>query len=314
MNESNCILFCISQDTMAFSFVIILIFSVLGLVFDQPFASIKSQIPLLLSTIMFFMGITLSPQDFKRVLEKWKLILVGSGLQFFIMPLLAIGISYLLQLPLPITIGMALVGACPGGTASNVIVFLGKGNVALSISLTLFSTLLSPLLTPLILKITLGQNIDLKAFQMFLAIGKIVLIPIFTGLIINTYLPEITKHLSKVSSLISSIGIALIIGCVLALNKSNLLEYPIITFTAVILHNISGFILGYWGAKIFTKSEADIKTISIEVSMQNSGLAVSLAQQFFATYPSASLPGAIFSFWHNLSGISLAALFKQKKR
>lgn len=299
---------------MAFTLFTIIILSTLGLIFDQYFILIKPYIPFLLSLIMFFMGITLTPSDFKRVIQKWKLILVGSGLQFLIMPFLAILISKLLQLPLPLTIGMTLVGSCPGGTASNVIVFLGKGNVALSISLTLFTTLLAPFFTPLLLEITLGQTIDINAFQMFLAIGKIVVLPLCLGIVLNTFFKGLSTSLSKISSQTSSIGIALIISCVLALNKSTLLNFPFLIFVAVVLHNSLGFMLGYFGAKLFTTSEIDARTISVEVGMQNSGLAVSLAQQFFTTYQGVSLPGAIFSFWHNISGISLASVFSQKKR
>ena len=260
------------------------------------------------------MGVTLTLTDFQRVIQKWKLILLGSGLQFLIMPLLAILISNLLQLPLPLTIGMTLVGACPGGTASNVIVFLGKGNVALSISLTLFTTLLAPFFTPLILELTLGQTIEIKTFQMFISIGKIVVFPLCLGIILNTFFKGLSVSLTKISSQTSSIGIALIISCVLALNKTTILNFPLLIFIGVVFHNSLGFILGYFGSKLFTTSEIDARTISIEVGMQNSGLAVSLAQQFFTTYQGVSLPGAIFSFWHNISGISLASFFSQKKQ
>ena len=260
------------------------------------------------------MGITLTIADFKRVATQWKLVLLGTGLQFLIMPTLAILISQLLGLPTALTIGMVLVGACPGGTASNVIVFLGKGNVPLSITLTLFSTLLAPFLTPFILKTLLNQSIEIDVISMFLSIAQIVLLPIALGIALQHFLKKLTATLIPYASPISSIGIALIIACVLALNKANLVEFPLLVVFGVVLHNGLGFTLGYWGARLFTSSTTDAKTISIEVGMQNSGLAISLAQQFFSSYALATLPGAIFSLWHNLSGILLSYFYRQKKR
>lgn len=288
---------------MRFTIFIIILFSVLGLLFDSTFVEIKTTIPYLLSAIMFFMGITLTVTDFKRVVQKWRLILLGTSLQFLVMPVLALLISSVFGLSPALTVGMVLVGSCPGGTASNVIVFLGKGNVPLSISLTLVSTLISPILTPLFLNLLIGENVQFDALKVMVSIAQIVILPLVLGLLLNQFASKIAQTMARFSSPISSIGIALIIGCVLALNKKTLADFPLVVFVAIVLHNAFGFVGGYFGAKLFQSEENDAQTIAIEVGMQNSGLAVSLAQQFFSGLPLATLPGAIFSFWHNVAGV-----------
>lgn len=299
---------------MAISLLIILFFSVAGYFFPTEFSLLKPHINSLLSIILFMMGITLTIADFKRVASQWKLVLLGTGLQFITMPILAIAISSILGLPTALTVGMVLVGVCPGGTASNVMVFLGKGNVPLSITLTLFSTIISPFATPFLLQILLNHEVEVDLFSMFFSILQIVILPIGLGITLHYFFEKLTTKLMAYASNVSSIGIALIIACVIALNRPNLEAFPLVVFLGVALHNGLGFTLGYWGARLFTTSTTDAKTISIEVGMQNSGLAISLAQQFFSNYALATLPGAIFSLWHNLSGILLSYLYRQKKR
>ncbi len=301
---------------MRFTIIAIILFSTLGLLFDTFFIEIKTSISYLLMAIMFFMGITLTLTDFKRVAHQWRLIALGSSLQFLVMPLLALVISKLFMLSPALTIGMVLVGVCPGGTASNVIVFLGKGNVPLSISLTLVSTLVSPMLTPLFLQLLLGATVQFDFLSVMVSIGQIVILPLALGLLLNQFIPVMANSLARFSTYFSSVGIALIIACVLALNKSILLDFPLLVFSAIILHNGLGLLLGYLGARLFKAEEKDAQTIAIEVGMQNSGLAVTLAHQFFSTLPLATLPGAIFSFWHNVAGVGFVFLkkkFRDKK-
>lgn len=299
---------------MRFTILIILLFSVLGLLFDSIFVEVKTIIPYLLMAIMFFMGITLTMADFKRVAQQWHLVALGSSLQFLVMPVLALILAKVFLLSPALTIGMVLVGVCPGGTASNVIVFLGKGNVPLSISLTLVSTLLSPLLTPLFLHVLIGETIQFNFLSVMLSIAQLVILPLTLGLVLNQFFSKAAQFLSRFSTYFSSIGIALIIACVLALNKKTLLDFPILVVSAVVLHNAFGFIVGYWGARLFRSEEKDAQTIAIEVGMQNSGLAVTLAQQFFLSLPLATLPGAIFSFWHNVAGVGFVFLKKTPKQ
>ncbi len=199
---------------------------------------------------MFFMGITLTLTDFKRVAHQWRLIVLGSSLQFLVMPVLALIISDVGMFSPALTIGMVLVGVCPGGTASNVIVFLGKGNVPLSISLTLVSTIMSPLLAPLFLQFLIGETVQFDFLSMMVSIGQIVILPLALGLTLNQFIPTVANSLVRFSPYFSSVGIALIIACVLALNKSTLLDFPFLVFTAIILHNGLGFLIGYWGARI----------------------------------------------------------------
>lgn len=299
---------------MVYNLIIITICALLGWVCTATMVEVKSYIPLLLGLIMFSMGVTLELTDFRRVLKKWKLLLLGSGLQFLIMPFLAWLISWSFQLSPSLTVGMVLVGSVPGGTASNVIVFLGKGNLPLSISLTFLSTLLSPLFTPLLINVYVGKLISFDILSMIVAMIKIVLAPLVVGMFFKKYGNAFVGYYSKASSLISAVSIGLIIACVIGLNKASLQDtLPIILCFAIILHNISGYILGYLAAKWMISNEKDARTIAIEVGMQNSGLAVALAQQFFSNFLTASLPGALFSLWHNLSGLSIMAVLNRKK-
>ncbi len=293
---------------------IIIILSSFGMMMPGFFSQKAPYIPILLGLVMFSMGMTLVPQDFLRVTRKWKLVLLGTILQFTLMPLIAWGLSKVFALPLSLTIGMVLVGCSPGGTASNVMVFLGKGNVPLSISLTLVSTLLSPVVTPGLIQFWLGETVSFNAYLVFVSIAKIVVAPILLGMTVNRFLKELAALYVRYASIISAAAIGLIIAIVLAINREMLVSsFPILIFVAVILHNGLGYLFGYGSAILLSKNEQDARTIAIEVGMQNSGLAVTLAQQFFSQYALSSLPGAIFSFWHNLSGLGLAFLFNKKR-
>ena len=296
------------------SLAIILVLAVLGLLIPDVFIPIGPSIGLLLGLIMFTMGITLDLDDFRKVATNWKLVALGSGLQFMVMPLMALGVSTVLGLSTAATVGMVLVGCAPGGTASNVIVFIGKGNVPLSISLTLVSTILSPFLTPLLIKWSVGESVQFDLLQVVQSIAQMVLIPIALGMALKRFASKFTAKLIPFTSLVATITIGVIIAFVMAINKDRLLnDFPALIFLGVILHNLSGFALGFFGARLFGADYRNAKTIAIEVGMQNSGLAVTLAQKFFASLSGAGLPGAMFSLWHNVAGLTFVSLFRKEK-
>lgn len=282
-----------------------------GYLSPSVFTPLAPDITWMLAMVMFAMGLTLSANDFKRVLREPKAIGVGLILQFTVMPLAALLVARTLGLDQALTTGMVLVGATAGGTASNVICWLAGGRVALSVSMTLASTLLSVLLTPLLTWLLLKSTVEINVVGMLLSIAKIVVAPVLAGVAFNQLL---TKTVKKYEALLASLAvatIAVIIAIVVALNAERLTTIGAVVFLAVIAHNAVGLTAGYWLARSLKFDTATSRTIAIEVGMQNSGLAVALAQQFFSA--SAALPGALFSVWHNVSGSILAGIWSRKK-
>jgi BASS family bile acid:Na+ symporter len=275
--------------------------------FPSVFISLKPYIVILLAIIMFGMGVTLRIDDFKNVLKKPASIFLGTFLQFILMPLIAFLLCVLFQLPKELMIGLILVGCCPGGTASNLICYLARGNVALSISLTTVSTFLSFLLTPLLTLIYIGEIVSVPVHNMILTILQIIIIPVILGLLINTYLYKKINNFIAVFPMLSVLSIIIVIGIVIALNHNNIHKVTYLLVITVILHNTTGFLLGYYISKLFKIDESQARTISIEVGMQNSGLSVVLALKYFGAV--ASLPGTIFSIWHNIGGSILANIW-----
>lgn len=275
--------------------------------FFQPhlFINFKSWIIPLLSIIMFSMGLTLKLENFAHVFQRPKLIFLGVSLQFLLMPLYAWIIASALQLEAVLLAGMILVGASPGGTASNVITYLAKGDVALSITLTTVSTLLAVILTPLLTLLYAGQSVPVDPLAMFLAISKVVLLPILGGVLLNQFFSSQLTHARAFFPLVAMIAIVFIIAIVVALNQTRLAELGMLLSLAVILHNALGLISGYSIAKLLKYDSKVARTLAIEVGMQNSGLAVALASKYFGA--AAAIPGALFSIWHNLSGSLLAS-------
>lgn len=271
----------------------------------------KAIVPML-GIVMFSMGMTLSPVDFKRVLTQPTLVLLGVSLQYTLMPLIAWLLSMLLNLPVLLATGLILVGACPGGTASNVICYLAKGNVALSISLTAVSTLLAALMTPLITLIYVDQSIDVPVLDMMKNLVLIVILPVFAGVLINTFYQHQIEKIKSYLPLISVFSIVFIIGVIVAKSHSQVLELGGLLFIAVALHNGLGLLTGYLIPKLIGYDETICKTLAIEVGMQNSGLAVVLANQYFSAV--AALPGALFSIWHNITGSILAVYWSKDKK
>ena len=249
---------------------------------------------------MFSMGLGLTFTDFKRLITRTKLITLGISIQYLAMPALGFLIAVVLQLPLELMAGLVLVGACPGGTASNLICYLARGDVALSITMTILSTLCAVVLTPLLSWIYLSTYIDVPAFAMFKNIFLIILAPVTCGLLINQFAENGLSLIKPLLPAVSMAAIILILSIIVALNKERLAETVMVVFVAVMLHNMCGLILGYMISRKLGFDNRECRTIAIEVAMQNSGLAVQLAFKYFPAL--AALPAAIFSIWHNVSG------------
>lgn len=260
---------------------------------------------------MFGMGLTLTPENFRDVWKHKHLVLAGLAAQFTVMPLVALGLSEMLALAPAVAIGIVLVGSCPGGTASNVITYLAGGNVALSVTITLCSTLLAPLATPLLIELLVGERIDVPIGSMMLVVSKIVLFPVILGLVVRKIMGDRLKTVIHVFPYLSMFTIVFVIAIVMAKNQETILDLPWLIALAVILHNLIGLAAGYGWGKILKANETDCRTLAIEVGMQNSGLAAALATKFFT--PIAALPAALFSLWHNLSGVALASWWVGKK-
>ena len=239
-------------------------------------------------------------------------VIIGCAAQFTVMPLLAWVLSWLFDLPPELALGVILVGCCPGGTASNVITYLAKGDLALSVGMTATSTVLAPLMTPLLTWLMAGKFVDVDAVAMLMSIVYVVIGPIAAGFLIQRYMPRFTRWAVAYLPAFSSLMIALLVAIIVGHNAGQLLKGGMVVVLVVILHNIGGFTLGYVLGRLLGLSDDKRKAISIEVGMQNSGLASSLATIHFAAYPMAVVPGAIFSVWHNVCGAFVAKLFASR--
>ncbi len=297
------------QKTFAFWVVL---FAAIAMWVPEAFVWLKVYITWMLGIIMFGMGMTMTFSDFKGVLKSPKAVLIGVVAQFVVMPGLAYALCKLLQLPAEIAIGVILVGCCPGGTASNVITYMAKGNVALSVACTSVSTLIAPLLTPAIFYILASQWIEINALSMLSSILQVVLFPIVLGLIVRGLLKDKVEPYIILMPFISVIGIILIVAAIIGGSRAQILESGLLILAVVILHNGLGYLMGYWAARWFKLPYADSKAVSIEVGMQNSGLGVALAAVHFAASPITAVPSAIFSLWHNISGPALATYWAAK--
>ncbi len=290
--------------------LIVILVALVALIFPDAMSVIKtSYINWLLGIVMFGMGLTIKPDDFRVVFTNPRSVLIGTVAQFAIMPFMAWVLIKVFALPPALAIGVILVGTCPGGTSSNVITYLSRGDVALSVGVTSVSTVLAPFMTPLLTLLYAGESVDVKVFPMFLSIIQVVIVPIVLGFIINHYLPHAAERAKDSLPLVSTIAIAAIVVAVVSANASRIMTSGLLILGVVILHNVSGYLLGYGAARLMHLDARQRRAISIEVGMQNSGLATSLATVHFAQYPLATVPGAVFSVWHNVSGALLAGFF-----
>ena len=357
---------------------IVIVVAALALLFPGTFSVVKTAwVNTLLGIVMFGMGLTLKPEDFKVVFSRPKDVIIGCIAQFTLMPFLAwaltqvfhlptelaIGVilvgtcpggtssnvmtylskgdvalsvgmtavstvlapfltplltllpfwawalTQLFHLPTELAIGVILVGTCPGGTSSNVMTYLSKGDVALSVGMTAVSTVLAPFLTPLLTLLYAGQRVDVNPVNMFLSIVKVVLVPIALGFVVNHFFHAFTQNAVRVLPLISTTAIVLIICAVVSANSAKIMTSGLLILAVVILHNLLGYLTGFGVGKLLKLDSTKCRAISIEVGLQNSGLATALAAAHFAQYPLATIPGAVFSVWHNISGAVLANFF-----
>ena len=290
----------------------IVLFAVIAFFYPTVFNSYGSSIPWLLGVIMLSMGLTMTPKDFQLVFTRPKDVFYSVALRFAIMPTVAFLIVKILDLPPALAAGVILVGCCPSGTSSNVMTFIARGDTALSITATSINTLVSPILTPYIFVLLAGTFIPIDAMALFADILKIVIFPVIAGLLLRMAIPNIIDRLGKAVSVISVFSVVTILGIVVALSAEKLMTVASIAFVAVILHNCLGLGLGYGSSRALGLDHRKAKTLSFEVGMENSGLAVALALAHLD--PIAALPGAIFSFWGTLSGSLLASFWGNRDK
>jgi BASS family bile acid:Na+ symporter len=289
---------------------LVLLMAVFSFLVPGPIGAIPTWvINPLLGLIMFGMGLTLSAKDFRIVFSRPKDVLIGCLAQFTVMPLMAWLLAWAFNLPKELALGVILVGCCPGGTASNVITFLARGDLALSVGMTATSTILAPLLTPLLVWLLAGTMVEVDTVGMLLSILYVVIAPIIGGLLCQRYLPQTTRKVVPYLPAFSTLMITMVVGIVVSHTADKLMAGGMIVILVVILHNLSGLAIGYSIGKLLSLKREKRIALSIEVGMQNSGLASSLAVLHFAAYPLATIPGAIFSVWHNISGALAARLY-----
>jgi len=288
---------------------IVIVIAGIALVHPPALRWIKtSWVNTLLGIVMFGMGLTLKLSDFKVVFTRPKEMVLGFCSQFLFMPFIAFLLTKIFNLPVELAVGVVLVGTCPGGTSSNVMTYLSHGDVALSVGMTSLSTLAAPFLTPLLTLLYVGQRVDVNVANMFISIVKVIVIPIALGFLVTKLLRGITEKLTKILPLVSVIAILMIVASVVAANAPKIMSSGLLIVLVVVLHNVLGYGAGFGISKVFGLPRYKCTTVAIEVGMQNSGLATSLALTHFASMPLAAIPGAVFSVWHNISGSIFANL------
>ncbi len=287
-----------------------LLLSIFAYYTPNSFTGISPFISYLLMLIMFTMGVTLRISDFKRVVTRPAPVIICTFIHYLIMPLAAWLLAKAFDMPADLAIGMILVGSVASGTASNVMIYLARGDVALSVTISSVSTLVGVFATPLLTLLYADTSISVNVMGMLLSILQIVIIPIIAGLVIHHLFSEIVKKIEPFLPSLSMICILAIISAVVAGSQNHIASVGFMVAIAVVLHNGIGLIGGYWGGRLFGFDESTCRTLAIEVGMQNSGLAATLGAQYFGAM--AALPGALFSVWHNLSGSLLAGYWQGK--
>ena len=295
-------------------YMAIIVLAVAALALFVPKSSMwiqTSWVNCLLMVVMFGMGLTMKLSDFGVVFSRPKDIIIGCSAQFIIMPLLAFALGKTFGLERSLLVGVMLVGTCPGGTASNVITYLSKGDVSLSVGMTSVNTLLSPLLTPALTYLFLRTSVHVDVKAMIFSIIQVVAVPIGLGILINKLMPKVCEKIKDILPCISVTAICLIIAAVVSHNSEKILSTGAVIFAVVILHNLLGYVCGYLVGVLFKMDISRKKAVAIEIGMQNSGLATTLAGSAFPDLSMATVPGAIFSVWHNISGAVLAGVFRR---
>lgn len=294
--------------------VIIIIFSIIAFCWRDGFAWTTNYTSMFLGIAMFGMGLTIKMGDFQVVFSRPKEILIGCLAQYTVIPFLAWILAVVLKLPEDLALGVIMVGCCPGGTASNVITYIAGGDVALSVGMTIVSTLVAPLATPSLAYVLAGAWVEVSFIAMVLSVVKVILVPVLLGILIRSILGKQIQKISELLPLISVVSIVMIISGIVAVNADKIISCGMLVLGVVILHNLCGMGIGLVAAKLLKVPYDKVTAIAIEVGMQNSGLAISLATANFAANPLATLPGAIFSVWHNISGSVFAGIRRRGER
>lgn len=290
--------------------IFVVLIGIVGAVWPWTLQWVGPYVGWLLGIVMFGMGMTLTVDDFKNVFKRPWEVFIGAFAQFLIMPLVAWALVKVFALPPELAIGVILVGTCPGGTASNVISYLARGDVALSVSMTMTTTILAPVVTPALTFLLAGAWIHVSFVSMMISIAEMVLLPVILGLAAHHFFQKGVEKVLPAMPVVSVVSIIILVGCVVSLSASRLLDVGLLMAVIVILHNLFGLGLGYAMAKAFRLDSRKSRTVAIEVGMQNSGMAASLAVMYFN--PAAAIPGAIFSVWHNISGSIVANFFARR--
>jgi BASS family bile acid:Na+ symporter len=289
----------------------VILFAIVAYVVPESFKWIGGYVVPLLGIVMFGMGLTLSGNDFKEVFRRPKDVAIGVVCHYIIMPGLAFLLAWGLQLPPEIAVGVILVGCCPSGTASNVMVFLARGDVALAVSIASVSTLIAPLVTPLLILLLASKWVDIHMWSLILSIVQVVIIPLALGFIMKKFFRKQAESSVQALPLVSTIAIVMIVAGVVAGSQGKIATTGLLIFAVVILHNVLGFALGFFLSRLLGMDLSKQKAVAMEVGMQNSGLGVAIATANFS--PLAAVPSAIFSVWHNISGSLLASLFSRMR-
>ncbi|WP_313603861.1 bile acid:sodium symporter family protein [Rhizobium sp.] len=289
----------------------VILFAVLGFFFPDTFKQVAPWIVVLLGIIMFGMGLTISVDDFRELARRPYEVAVGVVAHFAIMPALALLLTKIIPMPPEVAAGVILVGCCPGGTSSNVMTYLARGDVALSVACTSVTTLAAPIVTPFLVWMFASQYLPVDAWAMFVSILEVIILPLALGFLAQKLIPGLVRAAIPVLPLVSVVGIVLIVAAVVGASKGAIAQSGLLIFAVVMLHNGLGYLLGYFAAKALGLNFYKRKALAIEVGMQNSGLGAALATAYFS--PLAAVPSAIFSVWHNISGALLANWFAGKE-
>ncbi|NTF44317.1 bile acid:sodium symporter family protein [Rhizobium rhizogenes] len=288
----------------------VIVFAVLGFFLPDVFKHVAPYIVWLLGIIMFGMGLTLSIDDFRELLKRPFEVAIGVFAHFLIMPTIAVILTRIIPMPPEVAAGVILVGCCPGGTSSNVMTYLAKGDVALSVACTSVTTLAAPIVTPFLVWMFASQYLPVDPLSMFISIVQVILLPLALGFIFQKLIPGVVKSAMPLLPIVSVVGIVLIVAAVVGASKGAIAQSGLLIFAIVVLHNGFGYLFGYFAAKLFGLSLPKRKALAIEVGMQNSGLGAALATAYFS--PIAAVPSAIFSVWHNISGALIANYFSRR--
>ncbi|MBB4932959.1 BASS family bile acid:Na+ symporter [Lipingzhangella halophila] len=285
----------------------IIVFSGLAVLFPDVFAPLAGYTVPLLAVVMLGMGLTLRFADFTVVARRPIPLLTGVVTQFVVMPALAWGVATLLGLPAEVALGLILLGSVPGGTASNVVAYLARGDVAVSVAMTSISTIAAILVTPFLVLFYGGHLLPVDTGAMVLSIAQVVLLPVLAGLVLRALMPRVIERATPVVPMVSVVAVVVICSGVVGASVETLLAGGLLVIAAVMVHNLIGLAIGYGVAKLMGMSEAQRRSISFEIGIQNSGLASTLATAHFG--PAAALPGAIAAVWANISGPLLSTFW-----